>query len=248
MTQEGGRNREGGSYGRFPRQILRAWRMKRLDAKRRGRGAAWAPGREEELYKILFFSPSFDVVAIRMSSHLPSFPGIIFLSSSFDTFFICVTQSAEELARRSVSACRRKNPRPLRKVCPHACVMHRRLWSRLKMGPSVITVLLPSAMLLLLPPPSSALLFRDDIAASGRDCAIVLEKFARPQNLNCEMEEVNIVSATRHSFASSNCIPFFIDLREPVQGGLHHGHDGPPAVLPSPLPSTSSGRLRREPD
>ncbi len=183
-----------------------------MDAKRRRReeGAAWAPEREEELYKILFFSPSFDVVAIRMSSHLPSFPGIIFLSSSFDTFFICVTQSAEELARRSVSACRCKNPHiPLRKVCPHACMMHRRLWSRFKMEPAVITVLLPSAMLLLLLSPSSALLFRDDIAASGRDCAIVLEKFARPQNLNCEMEEVNIVFATGRSFASSICIPFF---------------------------------------
>ncbi len=87
--------------------------------------------------------------------------------------------------------------------------MHRRLWSRFKMEPAVITVLLPSAMLLLLLSPSSALLFRDDIAASGRDCAIVLEKFARPQNLNCEMEEVNIMLATHHSFASSNFIPFF---------------------------------------
>ncbi len=85
-------------------------------------------------------------------------------------------------------------------------MMHRRLWSRFKMGPALV-VLLPLVMLS--PPPSSALLFRDDIAASGRDCAIVLEKFARPQNLNCEMEEVNIMFATRRSFAISNCIPFF---------------------------------------
>ncbi len=37
--------------------------------------------------------------------------------------------------------------------------------------------------------PASGLLFRDDIASAGPDCVIVLEKFARPRNLNCEMEE-----------------------------------------------------------
>ncbi len=90
-------------------------------------------------------------------------------------------------------------------------MMHLRLWSRFKMEQAVITVLLPSAMLLLLPSPSSALLFRDDIAASGRDCAIVLEKFARPQNLNCEMEEVRRSCSLLDAVLqlSSNCILFF---------------------------------------
>ena len=54
--------------------------------------------------------------------------------------------------------------------------------------------LLKPSLLLLLVSASSGLLFRDDITAGGRDCVIVLEKFARPTNLNCEMEEAGRIN------------------------------------------------------
>ncbi len=91
MTQEGGRrNREEGSYiERFPRQILRAWRMKRLDAKRRGRVQHGREGGRRNCTRFYFSPPSSMLWQLGcLHTSLPS-PELFFVLLIRHLFHLC---------------------------------------------------------------------------------------------------------------------------------------------------------------